>query len=87
MGKYINEDSRGLPIGVTAKTKINSLIADGAIKVSSDKFIPNLVCVVDNGAFGAAAYCYNEKEYQDFKYPDGREKTWLQYENAEKLAK
>ena len=87
MGYYINEDSRTLPLGVTAEEKIRSLIADGATRVSGDEFIPNLVCVVHNPAFGAAGYCYNETEYQQWKHPDGRRKTWLQYEHAEKLAK
>ena len=45
------------------------------------------ICIVHNPAFGAAGYCYNETEYQQWKYPDGRRKTWLQYEHAQKLAK
>ena len=87
MGKYINEDSRGLSIGLSADEKIRSLIADGAIRVSDDEFIPNLVCVVENYSFGAAGYCHSKEEYEQFKYPDGRKKTWLQYEHAEKLTK
>ena len=86
MGKYINEDSRGLPIGASASHKVQSLIADGATRISNEEFVPNMICVVDNGLFGAAGYCYDEREYNDWKQPDGRNKTWLQYEHAEKLA-
>ena len=35
------------------------------------------ICVVDNGLFEAAAFIFNEKEMADFKYPDGRPRTWL----------
>lgn len=86
MGKYINEDSRGLSLGTTASQKVQSLIADGAVRISGDNFVPNMVCVVDNGYFGAAGYCYDEHEYNQWKYPDNRQKAWLQYEHAEKLA-
>ena len=87
MGKYINEDSRGLPIGTSVKVKINSLIADGAIKVSGEEFLPNMICVVDNLLFAAVAYCENEQEWKEWKQNDGRIKTWLQYEHAKELAK
>jgi hypothetical protein len=86
MGKYINEDSRGLPIGKSFDEKVRSLIADGATRIEGDKFVPNMVCVVDNGYFGAAAYCYSENEHHAFLHPDNRQKAWLQYEHAEKLA-
>lgn len=87
MGKYINEDSRGLPIGTSFDEKVRSLIADGAVRISGDNFVPNMVCVVDNGLFGAAGYCHDEHEYNQWKHPDDdRPKTWLQYEHAEKLA-
>jgi hypothetical protein len=36
-----------------------------------------LICVVENGPFDAAAYCYNDGELKDFSYQDGRMKTWL----------
>jgi len=87
MGYYINQDSRGLPLGTSAAEKTRSLVADGATIISGDEFVPNMVCVVNNGAFGAAAYCYDEQEYLAFDYADGREKTWLQYEHAKDLAK
>jgi hypothetical protein len=87
MGKYINQDSRSLPLGSSFDQKVMSLIADGATRIPSDKFVPNMVCVVDNGHFAAAGYCYSEGEHAAFNHPtDGRRKTWLQYEHAEKLA-
>jgi hypothetical protein len=37
-----------------------------------------LVCVVKNGPFDAAAYCFNDHEFEAFTYPcDCRPKTWL----------
>jgi hypothetical protein len=47
-----------------------------------------LICVVDNGPFEAAAYCYSEKEFEAFTEPDGRRKKWLVMDKAkaEKLS-
>jgi hypothetical protein len=43
--------------------------------VVNDKAI---ICVVGNGAWEAAAYCYNEKEFEEFADPsDPRPKKWL----------
>lgn len=42
-----------------------------------------VVCVVHNGNFEAAAYCYSEKEFQAFsRYDDTRPKTWLAFNNV-----
>jgi hypothetical protein len=87
MGRYINADSKGNSIGTSYREKIDNLKADGATVVAPTQFIPNLVCVVDNGPFAAAAYCYSEGEFKEFNRPDGRDKTWLTYEHAETLAK
>lgn len=35
------------------------------------------VCVVDNGPFEAAGVAYNERELEEFAYPDGRKRCWL----------
>jgi hypothetical protein len=45
-----------------------------------------VVCVVDNGPFEAAAYCYNLDEFRAFTLSeDDRPKTWLYVENMEKV--
>lgn len=37
-----------------------------------------LVCVVENGPFDAAGYCFNDREFEAFNSPgDNRRKTWL----------
>jgi len=46
-----------------------------------------LICVVDNGFFEAAGYCFSEREFEVFTAPDPRPKTWLlmDKEKAEEL--
>jgi len=85
MGKYINEIN-GKPIGSSYHDKCRSLLANGATRVSDVEFKPNMVCVVDNGFFAAAGYAYCEDEYEEFKAPCGRPKTWFTIENAAELA-
>jgi len=88
MGKYINKNSKGE--SAPAYGKAAFLIADGAEIVESELkgvFQPNLVCVVNNGPFDAAAYAYSEGEMEAFNDSgDYRPKTWLIYPHAEKLA-
>lgn len=37
-----------------------------------------LICVVDNGFFEAAGFCYDDGEYEAFRDPsDHRPKTWV----------
>lgn len=85
MGRYINTDSKGYLL--PAKGKAKALIMDGAKLTHSHSFNSNLICVVDNGIFEAAAYCDSVDEWRDFSSDDGRNKIWLLYEHAEKLAK
>lgn len=87
MGKYINE----LPDGTSLRSRNK---AQDLLKVVGAKKIPapeqweeNLVCVVDNDAFEAAAYAYSEGEMKQFLYPDGRPKQWMIVPDADKLAK
>ena len=86
MGYYINHDSLGnlLPV----KGKASALISDGAVSVSSSEgFQPNLVCVVSNGVFDAAAYIFDKFEFLECIKPgDTRVKQWLVYEHAAKLS-
>ena len=55
--------------------------------VPSDKA---LICVVDNGAFEAAAYAFDEREFSDFCWTpqDPRPRTWvlMDKEKAEELS-
>lgn len=86
MGYYINSTSTGIHIGADYENKVAHLIADGATKTTGDTFEENLVCVIDNGFFAAAAYIYSEDEYNEFKFDDGRLKQWLIYKDAKKLS-
>ena len=36
-----------------------------------------IICVVDNGPFEAAGFCFNQRELHDFSYYDGRPRTWV----------
>ena len=89
MGYYINAE------GIGSHQKAEALIRlHGAKLVSRDadpkidfSKIPEdkaLVCVVENGYFDAAAYCYDEDEYKAFSDAtrDQRKRTWL-YLNKE----
>lgn len=46
-----------------------------------------VVCLVDNGAFTAAAIAYDPRELEAFKYADGRRRQWwlLPIEIAERF--
>lgn len=88
MGKYINQNSKGESLGSSFSEKVSKLLADGATPVEKLEFQPNLVCVVDNGPFAAAGYCYDKREFEDFSYPgDIRPKQWLIYSHAEIVTK
>lgn len=74
MGLYIN------PEGMTKEDWLD----DNNINKSMTPFSKELigednfaVCLVSNGAFTAAAVAFNEREYNDFKEPDGRPKIWF----------
>lgn len=84
MGYYINKTTKGKTLPSIGKA--TALINDGGKAVSGDKFEENLVCVVSNGLFDAAGYCYSEEEYEIFKEPDGRTRTWLVHPEAKQLS-
>jgi hypothetical protein len=81
MGKYINTIN-GISIGSSFDQKCKALIDNGAISITDSIFLENMICVVDNGWFGAAAYTYSTSEYEDFKFHDGRPKQWFTLENV-----
>lgn len=52
--------------------------ADEAEMIIREDIGGAIICVVDNGPFEAAAYCYNLTEFRQFSRPeDDRPKTWL----------
>ena len=79
MGLYINN------IGNSFEEKITNLKLKHGAQETSAEFQENLVCVVDNGMFAAAAYCYNQSEFNEFKNTS-RRKSWLSVPNANELA-
>jgi len=84
MERYVKLTSKGV-LGRSAGEKCDSIIADGGKEIRQPKeWIPNLVCVVDNGFFGAAAYAYSENEMKVFQQStDGRSKRWLVWDKVE----
>lgn len=77
MGFYITRDLKGelLP----ARGKADVLVLDPEIKeITGREFHPRMVCVVDNGDFDAAGFCYSKQEFQRFSRPDGRPRRWFQ---------
>ena len=75
-------------MGSSAKSKCDAILSDGGIEIPKpDKFKPNLICVVDNGMFGAAAYAYCDREFNDFNVStDRRPKRWFVWEKADQFA-
>ena len=86
MGKYLETKS--------VRDKINDLVNDyGAVPIGTpqrplwkmfgqygpdDQTKYAMVCVVDNGRFHAAAWIYDQREFDGFlKLDDGRKKSWL----------
>lgn len=82
MGYYING------IGNSFEDKKEALLAIGSqIIETPTEFQKNLVCLIDNGLFAAAAFAHSEAEMEYFKRPDGRKRIWLIVPNAKQLAK
>jgi len=86
MGYYIQTDEVK---GKVAALK-NSLDAIEITRDEAEFFVKEdmgaVVCVVDNGIFEAAAYCYSLDEFRAFSRPeDDRPKTFLFVENVDKV--
>lgn len=92
MGYYINQDSNGKAL--PTKGIFKALIEDGGSEIetnfaggASSGFKENLVCVVNNGNYEAAGYCYDIDEYRAFSDPnDFRLKRWLTHPKAKELS-
>jgi hypothetical protein len=88
MGQYINHT----PAGVLAqKGKAFDLIKCGAKLLLSapSQWEENLICVVDNGIFEAAAYVQDDRDLRDFSdyTRDERPRVWLKWDRAKEFAK
>jgi hypothetical protein len=88
MGKYINHTFNG---PLRSQHKADDLIKVGASLLPDvpKEWEENLVCVVDNGAFEAAAYVQDERDLSDFSNyaTDYRDRVWLKWDRAKEFAK
>jgi hypothetical protein len=88
MGLYINKGPNGADLPTQGKAAfIRGIDGVKSLSRAPDRFVPNLVCVVENNFFDAAAYCDSEQEMLEFAWPDGRRKHWFIVPNAAKLAR
>ncbi len=87
MGRYVNQTTKR-PLGVSFQDKISGLLDDGAVEIPKpENFVENLVCVVNNGPFAAAAHCYDKRELVDFSIAsDTRPKRWFIWDKVKDFA-
>jgi hypothetical protein len=83
MGKYIN-NINGKHLPATEKTEFILENVKGSMVIPRPaQWKEDIVCVVSNGYFEAAAYAFDAQELEEFKYPeDTRSKVWLYVPNA-----
>lgn len=88
MGKYINHTPDG---PLKSQNKAADLIKVGAeLLFETPKTLEeNLICVVDNGEFEAAAYVRDERDLSDFSNytTDDRDRVWLKWDKAKEYAR
>ena len=91
MGIYIQELLDGTPLPKNGKADV-LLQLPGAKQIypSPTKWEDDIICVVENGDFDAAAYVFSQQEMDAFNYsdprrPDRRRKTWIKIAGAAKL--
>lgn len=86
MALYINAVSTGEMLPRMGKA--DALIADGAFVIEEpNELQPDLVCVVENPSSDAACYVDIPVQFKICKQPDDRNRIWLIYSHAKKLAK
>ena len=88
MGRYVTKTSNGSITRPEAVAKIAAIRADGGVIIPQPKeWHPHLVCVVNNGFFGAAGYADTPQEFHVFTDPaDKREKVWMLWDKVEQFA-
>ena len=91
MGYYIQCDGRSKHKVAWIMNNVQTAIGvsqEDAAKAVTDP-TKGVVCVVDNGPFEAAAFCFDAKELKDFQDPnDPRPEVWIVMDRAtaEKLS-
>jgi len=88
MGYYINRTSNGMMTSPRYEDKIIAIINDGAVHIDEPtEWCEGLVCILNNGMFGAAGYAYSEAEMNVFKRGyGGRQRQWFIYDKAKQFA-
>lgn len=79
MARYINT-YKGVKLPAHGKTQFLLANIEGTTKLphAPSEYVSNLVCVVDNGPFQAAAYTDTSLEFDRFKEDgSGRPKDWI----------
>lgn len=78
MGYYIETSSskgKAMKLIRDYDAKLVMLLPENLSEIPADQA---LICVVDNGPFEAAGYCFSQGEFKAFNRPtDDRPKTWL----------
>lgn len=89
MGLYINETPAGpMPVHNKAAWLLATVPGTQQLPRAPFNWVPNLVCVVDNDSFEAAAYCDSATEFDRFNDPrDPRRKWWLVVPGVKGLAR
>ena len=89
MGYYIETPWPKNKANLICEAVKDAVIIDEPKKFSDIPSEYGLICVVDNGPFEAAAFCYNEREFEEFtRQDDPRPRKWVMMDRvvAEKLA-
>lgn len=87
MGRYIQTDAAKNKAEIICEQFNGELVSvERAEQLMSDLESVAVVCVVDNGPFEAAAYCYSLDEFHAFSRPeDNRPKKWIAILDVEKV--